>query len=246
MKDIAVTRVFKQIALSKKNQIFNIGGARSSKSYSILQYLISKLTNEKNKKILICRKTLPALKISTYQPFIEMLEQYNIFSLCDINKQDRIIKFLPSQSFIYFTSIDDPHKIKSTEFNYIFMEELNEFDYEDYITLRLRLSAPSQDKQPNKLIMAMNPIICWANEKLLGNNEIEVIKSTYKDNPFLSQEYINMIEQLQDLDPVYWKIYGLGEFAEITNLIYQIYEIIPFESYPDYNQCDEVIFGFWI
>jgi phage terminase large subunit len=243
MKDIYVTPVFKKIALSKKNQILNIGGARSSKSYSILQYLIAKLTNEKNKKILICRKTLPALKVSTYQPFLEMLKQYNLYFLCDINKQDRTIRFLPTQSFIYFTSIDDPEKIKSTEFNYIFMEELNEFDYEDYITLKLRLSAPSQDKQPNKLLMAMNPIVCWVNEKLLNDNEIEVIKSTYKDNPFLSQEYINMLEQLKDIDLTYWKIYGLGEFAEISNLIYQMYEIIPLENYPPIEQCDEVIYG---
>ena len=34
-----------------------------------------------------------------------------------------------------FTSIDDPEKIKSTEWNYIWMEEANEFSWNDFIIL---------------------------------------------------------------------------------------------------------------
>jgi len=237
---VLVTNVFERILKSKKNIILNIGGARSSKSYSTLQYLLFKFFNEENKKILICRKTLPALRMSTFLPFLDMLKQFPYYAFCEINKSERTIKF--RNNLIYFTSIDDPHKIKSTEFNYIFMEEVNEFDYEDYVTLNLRLSAPTKENEPNKLLMAMNPITCWVNEKLINDPKVEVIKSTYKDNPFLSKQYVEMIESLKEQDEIYWRIYGLGEFAEISNLIYTNWKIIPDIEF-EKIKFDEVIYG---
>nr|DAS34494.1 MAG TPA: terminase large subunit [Bacteriophage sp.] len=36
---------------------------------------------------------------------------------------------------------------------------------------------------------------------------MEVIVSTYKDNPFLSEAEVREIEILQKTDPLYWKIY---------------------------------------
>ncbi len=235
------TKIFYQNYYSDKKEILNIGGARSSKSYSILQLLLIYFLNLKNKKILITRKTRPALKMSSWLDFNNLLKDNNLYSIFDINKSDLTITNFRNNNIIFFRSIDDPAKIRSTDFNYIFMEEVNEFTEEDYITLKTRLSAKTKKLQ-NKLFMAMNPVNCWIQEKLLTRQDIHIIKSTYKDNPFLTQDYIKILEDLKWQNYDLYKVYTLGEFADLTNLVYTNYEFIDDEVY-DNLQGSEVIYG---
>jgi len=39
-------------------------------------------------------------------------------------------------NLVQFAGMDESEKIKSTEWNYVWMEEANEFTYEDYIVLK--------------------------------------------------------------------------------------------------------------
>lgn len=239
-RKVLVTDIFEKNLNATGKIIVNIGGARSSKSYSIIQLFIQKFINEKNKAFLITRKTLPSLKLTAYKVFVDLLKDYKYYYLCEHNKSDRTITL--GSNFINFLSIDDPDKIKSTEYNYIFMEEANEFTYDDFITLELRLSAPTLPSEPNKMYLALNPTDeqGWINQILRYKKGVEIIHSTYKDNPFLQKEYIGMLENLKNEDPEYWKIYGLGEYGKLGNLIYvNNYEII--SNYPD--RFEEVIYG---
>ena len=54
-KIIGYTRVFEQTRKAPSSVVINVGGARSSKSYSIAQVLVDKVVNERNKKVLITR-----------------------------------------------------------------------------------------------------------------------------------------------------------------------------------------------
>ena len=45
------------------------------------------------------------------------------------------------------------------------------------------------------------------------------IKSTYKDNPFLKQEYIDALEEMRVRNPQKYRIYGLGQWGVNSDLL---------------------------
>lgn len=212
IREITVTDLYLKNQNSKGKIIINKGGAGSSKSHSLCQVFIFRFVNRKNYKLLICRKTLPALKISAYKLFIDLLKDYGYLSLCVYNKSERTI--ILGSNYIHFTGIDDPEKIKSTEWNDTWMEEATDFSYDDYLMLSLRNRAPGH---LNQLFLSLNPIdeTGWINEKVIKKVDCEVLHSTYHDNPFLPDEAKRQIEALKQIDENYYKIYALGEWGGI-------------------------------
>lgn len=160
--------------------VANIGGADSSKSYSIAQLFIAKFTSEHDKTFLICRKTRPALKLTAYRLFIQLLKEYKYYPYIKHNKSDLTLYSASLNNFLVFASIDDPEKYKSAEFNYIWMEEANEFTWEDFIILKLRLRAKTTKDSPNRMYLSFNPSEeqGWINQRLFKEPDVEKIHST--------------------------------------------------------------------
>jgi len=233
-----VTKNWYSLRDCKDPIVILLGGTRSGKSYAILQYLICKMLFENNKNILITRKTRPALKNSAYKVFIKLLKDYNAYNPEHHNQSDLVYTF--KNNYVLFTGIDDEQKIKSTEWNYVFMEEANEFDYADFMELSIRMSAPKGDGEHNQMILALNPtdVHGWINKELIIKQGIIPIHSTYQDNPFLDESYVKKLQELQVHDETYWKIYGLGLWAEAGEIIYS-----PFTTLEQYPLADERIFG---
>jgi phage terminase large subunit len=238
---IDVTPVFTRTGRSSAKVVVNVGGARSSKSYSIAQLLLLKLLNEKNKNMLILRKTLPSLRISTLKLFTGMLSEYGLYRYAVHNKTARTIKL--RSCLMHYTGLDDPEKIKSTEWNYIWMEEANEFTWEDFITLKTRLSARSDDGKLNQMYLSLNPSdeSGWIKKRLQDAvaEDCEFIYSSYKDNRFISEDYTKILTELKNVDETYYKVYTLGEWAVPKNVIYTNWEIA---DEPPHNY-DEIIYG---
>jgi len=237
-KQVIVTRVYERNHDSTAPIVVNVGGARSTKSYSILQLLVGKLVSEPRKEILITRKTLPSLRLTAYKVFVDLLKDYGYYKQCVHNKTDRSITYQSdpndetSASTVYFLSIDDPEKIKSTEFNYAFLEEANEFRFNDFFIIKTRMSGHTTPDQPNKIFLALNPSeeFSWINTKLREWDDVEFIHSTWKDNPFLSEEYIKILTDLEETDPMLYKIYALGEYAESPTIIYHKWDVAEFDG----------------
>ena len=76
--NLQATRVFFENFESDKEININIGGGGSSKSHSLIQLLTYKLLTEKNKKILVMRKTMPSLRTSVLMPFYDVLEAFGV------------------------------------------------------------------------------------------------------------------------------------------------------------------------
>jgi phage terminase large subunit len=64
-------------------------------------------------------------------------------------------------------------------------------------------------------------------------------QSNYKMNPFLSKEYIEQLEGLAEIDENYYRIYALGEWGVLQNLIYSNWDVV--NKMPE--DYDEVIYG---
>ncbi|MBT3392994.1 MAG: PBSX family phage terminase large subunit [Elusimicrobiaceae bacterium] len=241
--EVKVTNIFKKNLTSKEKVIVNVGGARSGKSYAIAQMLILKANNIQGISIAVTRKTMPALKMTAYRLFINLLKEYGLYNAKKHNRTEHFYEL--GKSRIQFFSLDDPEKIKSSEFNYIWMEEASEFTYQDYITLLTRISAPmpkcAPDGDRNQLFLTLNPNDKdgWIPEKVLPQMGIKLIQSSYKDNPFLSDDYVDTLLNLKNVDENYYRIFALGKWGQKNNLVYTNWDFV--EHFP--KNHDEIIWG---
>lgn len=133
---------------------------------------------------------------------------------------------LPNGSVVLFKGLDDPEKIKSiVGITDIWVEEATELTYEDYSQLKLRLRANADNLQ---MFLSFNPIskANWVYKEFFAKNtDALVIKTTYRDNQFLPQSYIDELEKLIETNPTYYRIYALGEFCSLDKLVYNNWEI---------------------
>jgi len=222
-KRVKVTRVYDSLNQVAMPVVVCMGGAGSSKSYSLAQFMIWKLVNEKDKVIGIGRKTFPSLRMTAYKLIVDLLKDYGMYSRCDHSKTENYIDYRGNR--IQFFSLDDPEKLKSFNANIIWLEEANEFTWEDYTIIKLRLNRnPGQDR--NQIYLSFNPVDSWIFDKLENNPEVEWIHSTYRDNPFLSSAYTALLEGLKDQDLNYYNIYALGQRGTLENIIYPYWTLV--------------------
>jgi len=198
--------------------IINEGSSRSSKTYSICQLFFMKMCQEKGKVFTIVRKTLPALKATAYKDFIEILQKANAYNSASHNKSDLTYVFKSNE--IEFISVDDYKKVKGRKRDYLFCNEANELSYDDFTQLAIRTT--------KQIYMDYNPShdqFHWIEEKVKTRNDVAVLHSTYKDNPFNTKEVINEIERLKEADPNLWRVYGLGLMGLAVSRIYNHFQL---------------------
>ncbi len=234
-REIGVTPIYHKNRISKAKTVVNVGGAGSSKSHSLEQLFIEKLCSEKNKRIGITRKTYNSLRMTTMLDIIDIMKDYDIYNLDNHNRSEHI--YTHNSNTIQFFGLDEAEKLKSANFNYIWMEEANEFTYEDYTILKLRLRHPTSEDEPNQMFLSLNPSDAngWIPKRLLAESDVEMIHSTYHDNPFLSNDYIRTITDLIHQDENFYKIYALGEWGLLQRRIYTNYKVIP--ELPDMSEA---------
>jgi len=222
---INTTITFDNIMSSTYKVVHNVGGTRSSKSYSALQYCIVEAI-QKPTIITIVRKTIPSLKRTIMKDFKDILTDLNLWHEEDFNVTDRVWTY--DKSIIQFISTDDAEKLRGIKSDILFIDEANEVDQESYFQLSIRTT--------NKIILCYNPTISpyhWLRQM----QDCDRFVTTYLDNPYLDKEIIKGIEELKDKNEKYWKIYGLGEYTANDKAIFE-FDII------DDSDGEFVAFGF--
>ena len=191
--------------------IVNEGGSRSSKTYSLCQLVIVYCLQNKGKVVSIIRKTFPALRATVLRDFTEILKDLGVYSLEAHNKSEQIYTF-PNGSMVEFFSVDDEQKIRGRKRDIAWCNEANELYFDDFTQLNMRTE--------HKLIFDYNPSdnSSWLYE--LPAEDTIMIRSTYKDNPFLPQSIRNQIEDLKRTDEALYQIYALGQKAVSKSNIY--------------------------
>ena len=215
--------------------VINEGGSRSSKTYSLCQLVIIYCLQNNNKVVSIIRKTFPALRATVLRDFIEILKELNIYSVEDHNKSEHIYTF-PNGSIVEFFSVDDEQKIRGRKRDIAWCNEANELYFDDFTQLNMRTES--------KLIFDYNPSesTSWLYE--LPMEESILIKSTYKDNPFLPQSIRAQIEDLKRTDEALYQIYALGEKAISKSNIYSNWSFIPHRPARFVNYVYGLDFGY--
>lgn len=213
--------------------IVNQGGSRSSKSISILQCLIIIALRDKI-KVTIVRKTLAACK-SIMEDFFYLIELYGLYDREKHNKSGATYLFKNGSMFEFMGTLDI-QKLKGRKRDILYCNEANEIGEDEWIQLVLRTSG--------QIFIDFNPSDTehWIYDLLKDEKSI-LIKSTYKNNPFLSKSQVEYIENLINVDENYYKIYALGERPIASTRIYS-----HFKQYIDEPQfidwCYGLDFGF--
>lgn len=239
--DTKVTRLYMETIEAKTPIVIHYGGAGSSKSHSIAQVLEDAFTGWDHRKILVTRKTLPALKLTAEKMVLDILKKDGFYDACDHNKGDRVLKF--GNSMMVFSSTDDPEKRKSEEWTDVWMEEATEFTKEDFNMIRSRMRAPVAKDQPRRIYMSLNPvdINSWI-KALTAKPHVTAIHSTYHDNPFLDDDYREILEGYKDEDDMYYRVMTLGEWGSHEGIIYPDWEYC--DSIPDGERIRVIDFGY--
>lgn len=213
--EIKATRIFSRNWNALENDdirfIINQGGSRSSKTYSLCQLIIVYCLQNKGKTVSIVRKTFPALRATVMRDFFEIMRDLGIYEKSSHNMSENIYKF-PNGSIVEFFSVDDEQKIRGRKRDIGWCNEANELWFEDFQQLNMRTEG--------KLIFDYNPSesASWLYD--LPEHESIMIKSTYKDNPFLPESIKRQIEDLKRTDEALYQIYALGEKAISKSNIY--------------------------
>ena len=213
---------------------FNVfyGGAGSGKSVFAFQKMILKYLKYEKRKCLVIRKTQNSLKDSCFALIKTILSDWHLYDQCKINKTDLTIE-LPNGSNFIFKGLDDAERIKSiADIDDIVVEECTEIDEFDFDQLCLRLRSK---KLYNQVHVMFNPVSKdnwvykrWFAQEYNKANTI-VLHTTYKDNKFLPKEYIENLLEMEKNNPIYYRIYALGEFATLSKLIYTNWKVESFD-----------------
>ena len=235
--NVKITTVFRWLLQSKSRISVLVGGAGSSKSYSVTQLIIYYFYNDPGSRTLIVRKTTPALRLSCYKLLKEVLDELGL--KYKVNRTE--LSFTNDVgSEITLKGLDDPEKIKSAEFNYIWAEESTELAINDYRQLDLRLRRKTKTR--NRMFLSCNPIsaLHWIKTELEDKQpkDVDFNFSTWRDNPYLPQDYIDRLEALADEDANYYNIYALGKWGILADLIYTGFKVV---AVPD--RWDEITYG---
>lgn len=209
---------------TKRFSVF-YGGAGSGKSHFVVQKLIMKYLKYPNRKCLVIRKVSNTLRDSIFALFRTVLADWKIYDQCKI--RDTLLTIvLPNGSQIIFRGLDDSEKIKSiANIDDIIIEEVTEISLDEFSQLNLRL----RSKNPhNEISVMFNPVSksswvynMWFNEDIPYNHKTTtILHTTYKDNKFLPQDYIDALLEMKVTNFTYYKIYCLGEFATLDKLIF--------------------------
>ena len=231
---------------SDKRFIINQGGSRSSKTYSLCQMIIVYCIQNPNKVVSIVRKTFPALRATVMRDFFEIMKDLEIYEKANHNMSENIYRF-PNGSIVEFFSVDDEQKIRGRKRDIGWCNEANELWFEDFQQLNMRTE--------EKLIFDYNPSDSSSWLYKLPDEESVLIKSTYRDNPFLPESIKRQIEDLKRTDEALYQIYALGEKAISKSNIYNNWTFLGrkpqrFQSYVygldfGYNHPTALIRVYW-
>lgn len=197
---------------SPKRYICHEGGARSGKTFGILQALIYWADSRPRTKISVVSHSLPHLKRGAFRDFMDIMNAWEWYDEDMHNKTDGVYHF-DHGSYIEFIGLEDPGRARGPARDVLFINEANLISKPLFDQLDMRTTF--------KVITDLNPadFDCYAYKIADGPDAVKIV-STYLDNPHIGEMQRRVIEGYRDADPMMWKVYGLGERGASQEQIY--------------------------
>lgn len=219
--------VFEKNWDSTKKITINRGGTRSSKTYSLAQISAIWLMTGYYGEGRYCqrgtwstvRKYRTTLDATVVKDFEEIMHNEDWYNKIKHDKTRKTYKFMGRT--VEFIGADDEQKLRGAKRNILYCNEANELEWrKEFFQLLMRTEdAIFLDFNPDDPDVWINTELEQKRTKDVG--DVNTIVSTYQDNHFLPQTLVDEIEHLQKTDKEFWTVYGLGEYGNISNLIYE-------------------------
>jgi phage terminase large subunit len=243
-----LTKTFNKTAQAYKSKarfIVNVGGTRSSKTYSTLQllYLIAKQSNKK-RIIHVVSHSTPHLKDGAITDFEHILNTVgeNIGNIRVQNPNTYTI----NQSIIKFIGFDTSGKAHGAKRDILFVNECNYMKYEvlDQLFIRTR----------ECIFLDYNPSAkFWIDDVgLLEREDTVKLHSTFLDNienltkPQVEELYekkkLHDAEKLKGVQGYFynwWRVYGLGLRGQIQGVILTNWSTGEFNNDLQFGYCSD-------
>ena len=167
---------------------------------------------------------MATIRLSTFNELTKAIISMNVQKYFNINMSNLTITCKRNNKQIMFYGCDQIEKVKSITpkdgvLTDIFIEEATEINYNSYKQLRKRLRGRSDVLK--RITLAFNPILkshwlykemfarVWRDDiNIYEDENMLIVKTTYKDNMFLEPDDIAELEN--ETDPFYYNVYSLG------------------------------------
>ena len=216
----------------------SFGGAGSGKSFSTFQEMVYKIVIEPGHNYLVLRKVANTNRVSTYPLTQQIISAFGLDKVFKENKSNMSFTVKHNKGMIVFRGLDDIEKIKSITFpngvlTDIIIEEASEITQADINQLIVRLRGMA--KVPFQITLLFNPISDqhWIKREFFDlrsyqkKYSVYILKTTYKNNAFLNDEYRETLEGMAEIDYETYRVYCLGEWGHYGNLIFNNWVAMP-------------------
>jgi phage terminase large subunit len=214
-------------ALRKRVRIVQ-GGSSSSKTFTIIPFLIDYANKNAGKEISIVSESIPHLRRGAMRDFVKIMEWVGLMDYSAWNKST-LTYYFPNGSFIEFFSGDQPDKMRGARRDVLFVNEANNVAWETYYQLAIRTR--------EFIYIDFNPTAeFWAHTELKGQPDVDFIILTYRDNEALESSIINEFKKAEEKAKTseYWanwvKVYVNGEIGSLQGVVFDNWK--PCDSIP--------------
>lgn len=213
------------------------GGRASTKSSVISLKLVTGFIEDDNANAAIFRKVANTLETSVYEQIKWAIYELHLESEFKFRTSPYRIIHKETGTAFYFYGLDDPMKLKSQKIakgyvRWMWFEELAEFKNKEEIdTVRFSYTrAKIPDGKVVQSIYSWNPpknpyewVNEWTDERI-GRKDFMIHHSTYLDDVqgFLSQQYLDEIENYKANDYDYYRWMFLGEVIGMGDNVYNM------------------------
>ena len=213
-----------KIATLRKRVRIVQGGTSSSKTFSIIPFLITYAIDNPFSEISIVSESIPHLKRGALKDFQKIMLMTDNYHDSYFNKSSLKYTF-SNNSYIEFFSVDQPDKLRGARRDILFINECNNIDFESYQQLSVRTK--------KFIYLDYNPTNeFWVHTELKNDIDSDFVVLTYKDNEALDPAIVREIEKAREKAQTstywanWWNVYGLGQLGSLKGVVFPNWEQI--------------------
>ena len=210
---IVTTAIKRLLKLKKRIKVVR-GGTSAGKTFGIIPILIDRCTKETDLEISIVSESIPHLRRGALKDFLKIMMDLNRYKSDNFNKSTLKYTF-SNGSYIEFFSADQPDRLRGARRTDLYVNECNNITFDAYYQLAIRTSGD--------IWLDYNPAsLFWVDREIIGQEDVDFITLTYKDNEALSKTIVQEIEKAKYKTSEYWrnwwKVYGLGQIGSLEGV----------------------------